>query len=172
MIQSPTITQKSYSISRIKTLIDFNHDMVNFKVNFNIVSPENQTFSALIVNQETLDTQDAETLEYKTVQGSLSGEIVSDTNSKQSYFIILMSEIPMSVDVTLESYRYPDYIENRDAPTRKEQIDIKFYLLLGVVVLIVFYFIFTRFSDAPKVHKNTNRGGESLLAKLKRLPTE
>jgi hypothetical protein len=107
MSDKTIITKNVYSISKIKKLIDLNHNMINFKVRFILTS--NQPFYALIVDQDTLDTTD--NLQYKYVEDRLSGEIISDKNTYQNYYIILKSDKPTNVDVELHTIHLPDLIQ-------------------------------------------------------------
>lgn len=107
MSDKTIITKNVYSISKIKKLIDLNHNMINFQVRFILTS--NQPFYALIVDQDTLDTTD--NLQYKYVEDRLSGEIISDKNMYQNYYIILKSDKPINVNVELHTVHLPDLIQ-------------------------------------------------------------
>lgn len=106
-----TTTIKSYSVSKIKTLIDLNHDMINFKVQFSLTSES--PFYAIIVNQDTLDNTESDTLEYRYVEDTLTGEVVADKNVYQNYYIILKADRPTNVQVELYTTRLPDVINSR-----------------------------------------------------------
>ena len=179
--EQPIVTQNSYSISKIKKLIDLNHDMINFKVLFNISSPDDQQFQALIVNQSTLDSVESDKLEYKTVQGSLSGEVVADKNVYQNYYVILKSDVPIAIDVELQTTKLPDYIEHVEKKPKKEQEsssqnDNVKYILMGIGVMVVLYFIMVKMNEG----KGSGGGGslpksgmhQSLLTKLKKISLE
>jgi hypothetical protein len=174
------ITKNSYSISKIKKLIDLNHDMINFKVIFNVISNSDQPFWALVVDQSTIDTLEDSQLEYKQVVGTLSGEIVADKNIYQNYYIILKSEKQMSVDVELQTTKLPDYIEpstasqdlqqdTENAPT--DYGNIMIYLLAAIIVVGIVYIIInkTNKESEPISTVNTN---QSLLAKMKKIQLE
>jgi len=148
-----SVVKSSYSISKIKKLIDLNHDMINFKVDFKLSSPEGKKFQALIVDQTTLDTIPNDELEYKTIDTSLEGDIVADKNVYQNYYIILKSEEPMSVDVELLTTKMPDYIESEPAPEKqvKKSEDITdnntTYIIIGLCVIIAFIFILSMYKS-------------------------
>lgn len=174
-MQEPTITQNSYSISKIKKLIDLNHDMINFKLTFNMVS-ENQ-FQALIIDQSTLDNIPSDQLEYKTVNGSLSGEVVADKNVYQNYYIILKSDVPTSVSVELQTIKLPDHINNEPKEKKDKSgtsssvnsSNLK-YILIGIGLVIGLYFLLCRNDkDIKGIKSNMN---QSLLSKLKKIPLE
>ncbi len=169
-MEQPIITQKTYSTSKIKKLVDLNHDMINFKVTFTLSSDE--VFKALIVNQSTLDNISTDDLEYKTVQGSMSGEIVADKNVYQNYYIILKSDIPASVNVELATVKLPDYIK-KTSNLSNDQVDsydttkLVTYSIIGIVMLFVLYYI-TR----DTVKNNPTATHQSLLSKLKRISNQ
>jgi hypothetical protein len=91
---------KTYEISSIKQLVDLNGDSTNFDLTFNSVSQNNEPYSMLVVSQKNLDS--GETLKYKTVNGSISGNIRSDKGVYDNYFLILKAEKPTKVMVTIE----------------------------------------------------------------------
>ena len=73
--------------SKIKQLIDLNENVVNFELNFKITAKNGESFFAAVTTQETLDSGDQ--LEYQTVNGTISGNIVSDENIYKNYFLLL-----------------------------------------------------------------------------------
>ncbi len=169
------ITRNSYSISKIKTLIDLNHNMINFKVKFNIESKGN-TFSTLIIDQNTLDNVETDNLEYKTVDGELSGEIISDKNTYQNYYIILKSDVPVAVEVMLETEHLPDFIGNENENNSSEEggkifVDVK-YIFLLIVLAVGVYLVYNIATESSSSASKKGGIGESLLAKLKKLPLE
>lgn len=172
-------TKQTYSISKIKKLIDLNNDMTNFKLTFKATSLENLPFEVLIVNQSTLDNQSSDELDYKTVDGYLSGEVVADKNVYQNYFMILKSETPQAVEVEITRERLPDYIETEDdtqvsveveSDKQTSFINIK-YVLIVIAVLIIMYILYSRKSEGNSVLPKSNMK-QSLLQKLKQIPLE
>jgi len=176
----PIISTASYPISKIKKLIDINHDMINFKVDFTITSDSDQPFEALVVDQSTLDTVEPNQLKYKTVDGELSGEIVADKNVYQNYFIILKSEIPTSVTVELKTTHLPDYIDKgekikkKQKKTKKETyINIKYIIAVAIAGIILYLFVSKLTSNSTGISiLSKNNINQSLLAKLKKLSLE
>lgn len=98
----------SYSISKIKKLIDLNHDMINFKVSFSLHSE--LPFYMVIINQNTLDNTETDKLQYHYVEKYISGDIVSDKNIYQNYYIVLKADNPTVVVVNLTTTKLPDVI--------------------------------------------------------------
>ena len=74
--------------------------VVNFELNFKITAKNGESFFAAVTTQETLDSGDQ--LEYQTVNGTISGNIVSDENVYKNYFLLLKSDEPVEVEVTTE----------------------------------------------------------------------
>jgi len=91
---------KTYSLSEHKQLVDLNGDSTNFDLTFTATSKDKSTFNVLVVNQTTLDnTQD---FEYKVAKGEISGNIISDKNVYQNYFLVLKADKPVDVVVTID----------------------------------------------------------------------
>jgi|694.fasta_scaffold05628_21 hypothetical protein len=84
-----------------KQLIDLNGDSINFDLTFTARSSENSDFHALVVDQNTLDKVPHDSLEFKRANGSISGNIVSDKNLYQNYFLCLKSDKPCEVEVII-----------------------------------------------------------------------
>jgi len=84
-----------------KQLIDLNGDSINFDLTFTARNSENSDFYALVVDQNTLDKVPHDSLEFKRANGSISGNIVSDKNVYQNYFLCLKSDKPCEVEVII-----------------------------------------------------------------------
>lgn len=92
-------TKKTYSLGKIKQLIDLNGDTTNFDLSFNVTCKDDVTFNLLVVDQTTLDT--TEVLEYKDVHKGMSGSIVANENVYQNYYLVLKSDTPCKVEVEI-----------------------------------------------------------------------
>lgn len=93
--------KKTYSLSSTQQLIDVNGETTNFDLSFSVTSKGKQPFDLLVVDQSTLDNNP--NLEFKRAnEGSMSGNIISDKNIYQNYFLCLKSESPCEVDVTID----------------------------------------------------------------------
>jgi hypothetical protein len=91
----------TYSLTRTRQLIDLNGDVKNFSLSFSVVSKDGGDFDALVVDQTTLDN--TAKLDYKkTVNGTIGGEIRSDKDVYQNYYLILKSDEKRDVDVNIE----------------------------------------------------------------------
>ena len=144
-------------------LVDLNKKLVNFKIDFEVLSAEKKEFDAVVLNQSTINNYDAlDKIEMKRAPGHISGTIVADNNKYENYFIILKSDEPHSVDVTTTVEEIPPKessleSENAFADVVKSGIsfnedDVPFYktrgcwfLLIVAVALLLYYFRDTLF---------------------------
>lgn len=92
-------SKKTYTLGKIKQLIDLNGDSTNFDLSFKVTCQDDTPYNILVVDQTTLDNTPE--LQYKEARKSISGNIVADKNVYQNYFLILKSEKPCVVDVEL-----------------------------------------------------------------------
>jgi hypothetical protein len=185
----PLITTHTYTISKVQKLVDLNTDLVNYRIEFSITSPENKPFEMLIINQQTLDTTPPEELEYRQVNGSISGEVVSDKNIYQNYFIILRSNIPMSVNIELKTFQIEpasatptgmgggvdssgvgQRMKESEFPPGDDATDYTKYVLIGIGIAFVVYFIWS--SEGGGKNGGENLLNQSLLTKLKKVPLD
>jgi len=166
------MSQTTYSIGKMKQLVDLNGDATNFRVVFDVRSSDGKPFEAVIINQHTLDNQ--ETLEFKRAEGVLSGEIVANKNDYQNYYLALRSAEPMDVSVSLQFERLPDFIPQEEEKTSggvggllargKDRSVVK--LLLLAVILAGAIFFYTRIN---KENSGKPAMKASLLEKLQKV---
>lgn len=102
------LTKKIYNITNRQTLVDLNGDSINFKLDFQVSSKDNKEFEMLVITQATLDS--GKPIEYKKVQGSMAGNMLSDKNVYQNYYLILRAQQPTEVTVELNFEKLPDNI--------------------------------------------------------------
>jgi len=174
-----TSTSTEYTISKIKKLIDLNGDMVNFRIHFRVYG--DHPFQALIVDQNTLDTNPE--INFKDVDGELSGDIVSDNGIYQPHFMILKSDSPSSVTVDLfkEELQITPPTRSDETtttePTTGTQTNYLTFLAIGIIIACVGYYIMyykketsgsgLKGTDLPKSDMY-----QSLLSKLKKVSLE
>lgn len=104
---------KTYSVSKVKQLIDLNGDSVNFEVSFKVSSHNKEPFEILVVDQATLDSDP--NLQYKSVtNGIISGKVRKDKNVYQNHFIILKSNNPCECDVEIQMTELPEFIQQEN----------------------------------------------------------
>jgi hypothetical protein len=112
-----TNTKSVVQVNNIKKLIDLNGDKTNFDLSFNVKSLKGSPFDAIVVSQAQLDSGNP--LEYKKVsQGIINGNIISDKNVYQNYFLLLKSDSPIECEVEVNIKEIPPKIEmaNNNSP--------------------------------------------------------
>jgi hypothetical protein len=98
-----TREEQKYRVTTRHQLVDLNKDCTNFKLRFECYSDPKDSFQMCVTNQDELDTKDLSVLPFKeVVGGSISGNIVADTNTYQNYFIVLRSEKECDVVVVID----------------------------------------------------------------------
>jgi len=109
------MTQQTYVVDQHKQLIELNKDLVNFDLNFKIVSTSGAPFQAIVVDQKQLD--DNNNLQYKdSTDGQLSGNIVADRNIYRSYILVLKAPQPTEINVIINIKPIqpnPQYMQQR-----------------------------------------------------------
>ena len=99
-------------------LVDLNKKLVNFKLDFNVVSLNDRDFEAVVMNQTDINKFDnLDTIEMKTAPKKISGNIIADNNNYENYFLILRSSEPQKVEIktTIEEIE----------PKEEEPIELK-----------------------------------------------
>ena len=94
---------KLVNVNNIQQLIDLNQDIINFKLDFKVLSENNIPFKAVVVSQSKLDSE--EILDFKDVNnGVISGNIIADNGVKQNYYLVLKSDSPTkcTIEINLE----------------------------------------------------------------------
>jgi len=99
----------------MKQLIDLNNDKTNFSLKFKVECKTPDEFDMLVVDQTTLDNVPA--LEYKRMKGQITGDIVDNKNVYQNYFLILKSDTPCDVEVTVDINDVPPGIPQSSQET-------------------------------------------------------
>lgn len=112
------MSSKKYTISNIKQLIDLNGSLVNFELDFKVVSLTNEPFDAVVMTQEMLDVSPG--IEYQKAEGHISGQIKNDNGIYNNYFLILKSDTPMEVELTSDIREIPQ-AENPSEPIFSSQ---------------------------------------------------
>ena len=91
---------KTLTLTKGKQLIDLNGRLTNFDLTFQVKSLDNSPFDVVVVDQTTLDNNN--NLEFKRATGTISGNIVSDNNVYQNYFLCLKSENSCQIEVLID----------------------------------------------------------------------
>jgi hypothetical protein len=91
---------KTVVLSPRQQLVDLNGDTTNFNITFTVTSKNNEQFDLLVVDQTTLDNNPK--LEFKRANGTISGNIISDKNIYQNYFLCIKTDQQCEVDVVID----------------------------------------------------------------------
>ena len=94
-----SVAKKTYTIGSVQQLIDLNGDTTNFDCTFNVTSHNKEHFEVLVVDQKTLDS--GKDIEYRKVEGDISGNIIQDKDVYDNYYLILKCDKPCKVDVEI-----------------------------------------------------------------------
>lgn len=99
-------TNKTVNATSRQQLVDLNGETTNFDLTFTAKSTTGSEFDVLVVDQTTLDSNP--TLDFKrTNGGTISGNIVSDKDTYQNYFLCIKSDNPTEVNVAINKREIP-----------------------------------------------------------------
>jgi len=105
------ITTNRYNVSSVQQMIDLNGDAKNFKLKFTCRAENESTpFYVLVMTQAQLDNPDSKNLNYKKVNGSITGEIHADKNIYQNYFLLIRSPEDCKIEIVSNFEKLPDNI--------------------------------------------------------------
>lgn len=167
------VLRQTYTLSKLRQLIDLNGDTTNFDVSFKVVSKNGEPFDIVVVDQTTLDNNPE--LSYRPASnGQMSGNIIQDKNIYQNYFLVLKAEQPCECDVEIVKKELPKApvataernltpppptAKTTSKPSSEEGGNWKFWLIVGVIAVgaVVLYFIYRH--DKKKAKETDNGGG-------------
>lgn len=165
--------KKTISVNKHKQLIDLNGDKINYELNFSIKSKDDLPFELIVVSQSTLDS--GEKLDYKNItNGFISGNIVSDKNVYQNYFLLLKSENPTEcyIEITIKDipvnkeFLRQQELENNRILQKDRDIFLKhdlgqpnfkriiiFIIIIVIGILLYYYFFYNKkpTTDTPAI---------------------
>ena len=96
-------------------LVDLNGETTNFDLTFTAKSTTGSEFDVLVVDQATLDSNP--TLDFKrTNGGTISGNIVSDKDTYQNYFLCIKADNPTEINVTINKREIPPNQTHQQQP--------------------------------------------------------
>jgi len=135
-----TTVQNTYTLNKIKQLVDLNGDTTNFDITFKVNSKNGEPFDIVVVDQTTLDNSPE--LQYKNAsKGIMSGNLIQDKNVYQNYFLVLKADQPCEVDVEITKKEIPGEspVFTEPQPQVKQPksgggINWKMWLLIIVVI--------------------------------------
>lgn len=143
---------KTYTVNKVKQLVDLNGSSVNFDVNFRVTSKDGKPFQMLVVDQTTLDNNP--NLEYKNVtEGQISGNVRSDKNVYQNHFLVLKADNPTMCEVELQKTELPKMIQppmEIVQPVTKTETNWKKILIIGCIIALGAYGIYVFFYKENK----------------------
>ena len=96
-----TTNKQTYKVGKQRMLVDLNGNLTNFDLTFTATSKNGESFDIIVVDQETLDSSSASEMQYKTAEGSISGNILADKNNYQNYYLCLKANKPTDVDIEI-----------------------------------------------------------------------
>jgi hypothetical protein len=137
------MSTKIYKLSPLKQLIDLNGDLVNFNIDFRVISKNREPFYMAIVDQKILD--ETKDLSYKLIEnGETSGTISNDNGILQNYFMVLKADVPCECSVDI----IPREIQKGiDIPIQtKESGNTNLYLIIGIIGIIVIGYLVYKYS--------------------------
>lgn len=108
-------TNKTVNATSRQQLVDLNGETTNFDLTFTAKSTTGSEFDVLVVDQATLDSNP--TLDFKrTNGGTISGNIVSDKDTYQNYFLCIKADNPTEVNVTINKREIPPNQTHQQQP--------------------------------------------------------
>jgi hypothetical protein len=110
-----SVTTQVYILGNRKQLIDLNGDITNFSSTFKATSKGGEVFEALVVDQNTLDGGDP--LQYRKVDGDISGTVKSDNGVYQNYYLVLRADTECECEVEITKTEIP---MNKPEPPPKD----------------------------------------------------
>ena len=87
-------------LNKTPQLVDLNGDTTNFDITFTVTSKNKEPFYLVVVDQKTLDVNPNFSFR-KADEGQLSGNIVSDKNVYQNYFLCLKADEDCEVNIEI-----------------------------------------------------------------------
>jgi hypothetical protein len=176
-----TSSSTKYSLSNIKQLIDLNQELVNFQLSFEIKSDNGEPFDVLVVTQEMLDSNPD--LPYQKADGFISGNIISDNNVYQNYFLLIKSDSPCDCTVSIQinevkpnlnnvnnvindanSQNFP-HAHNKKSKKSKKSLLSSFLTTTNIIIFIVclaiiLFWIYPSYcsSSSTKINDNSDSG--------------
>lgn len=141
-------------------LVDLNKKLVNFKLDFNVVSLNDKEFEAIVIHQSDINKHDSlDTIQMKTAPKKISGDIIADNNVYENYFLILRSNEPQNVEIrTIIQEIEPRIEENLEMEQEdgKTEKAVPFYKTRGCWALIAIALILLGFYLKDHFFKKTS----------------
>ena len=91
-------------LSNKRQLIDINEDATLFDIDVTVTADSKYEFQAAVINQTQLDAGD---INYQVFSGNMGVKVKNDKNVYQNHFLVLKSDKPGNVEVTLMKNQPP-----------------------------------------------------------------
>lgn len=104
---------KKINLDKNNVLIDLNKNLVNFDIDFQVISDSSEPFQMAVVNQTELDNN---VYKFNDIVGAIEGNININKNEFQNQYILLRSEKPQQVTVNISRKEL-----NRPLPPQPQQ---------------------------------------------------
>jgi hypothetical protein len=140
-------------------LVDLNKKLVNFKLDFNVVSLNDKEFEAVVMNQTDINKYDnLDTIEMKTAPKKISGNIIADNNTYENYFLILRSNDPQNVEIKTIVEEIPPrqeepFVEEENSTVAKSSPFYKTrgcWALIAIAVILLGFYLKDHFFKKTK----------------------
>lgn len=157
-------------INKVQQLFDLNNNIKNFHSTFTIQSTNSTPFFAVVVDQSTLDS--GAPLQFKYAQdGSLSGEVRQDEDENKIWYLVLKSDEPNEVDISIDTKQVPPRMSNVQKPVQTPKNNKKVsYIIITLVIVasiaIIIYLGYKYFDVIKQKFGNSGGGGGTREAPL------
>ena len=150
---------KKVTIDKKLTLLDLNENVTNFNMKFSLNSENmKDIFYMVITTQDDLD--EGKEMEFKQVDGEISGEFSNYDNKYKNYILCLKSDSPVEVNVATNIEIIPDVVpyDNNNIKSSEENYSFnnnsdktensssrKLKIIISIVILfagigVIYYF--------------------------------
>lgn len=108
-------------LNKTPQLVDLNGDTTNFDITFTVTSKNKEPFYLVVVDQKTLDVNPNFSFR-QADEGQLSGNIVSDKNVYQNYFLCLKADEDCEVNIEIiKKEIQPNVVKEEYIPQQQKQ---------------------------------------------------
>ena len=108
-------------LNKTPQLVDLNGDTTNFDITFTVTSKNKEPFYLVVVDQKTLDVNPNFSFR-QADKGQLSGNIVSNKNVYQNYFLCLKADEDCEVNIEIiKKEIQPVVVKEEYIPEKQQQ---------------------------------------------------
>jgi hypothetical protein len=166
---------KKVTIDKKLTLLDLNENVTNFNMKFSLNSENmKDIFYMVITTQDDLD--EGKEMEFKQVDGEISGEFSNYDNKYKNYILCLKSDSPVEVNVATNIEIIPDvvpydnnfnnniqsseenYSFNNNSDKTENSSSRKWKIIISIVILFagigVIYYFSRKTTDSTVIVSN------------------